>query len=254
MKPAFRARGIELYQADALALLCELKPARFDALITDPPYSSGGQYRGDRTRKTTDKYQQTGQLKNWTEFTGDTRDQLAHGYWSALWLSAALRACRPAAAACVFTDWRQLGVTANALQSGGWIHRGLVVWDKNTSRPALGRFRNQCEYVVWGTNGARGFAEHAGIGVLPGVVRSSGRDREKSHLCGKPVDVMQQLVAIAPRGSWILDPFMGSASTAIACVRSGRRFVGCELDAAHFANAVERIERELRLRKGARAA
>ena len=41
----------------------------------------------------------------------------------------------------------------------------------------------------------------------------------------------------------VLDPFMGSASTGVAAIRHGRRFIGIEIDRAHFDTACERIER-----------
>jgi len=43
----------------------------------------------------------------------------------------------------------------------------------------------------------------------------------------------------------VLDPFMGSGTTGIACVRGARRFIGIERDATHFATAVDRIRREV---------
>ena len=46
-------------------------------------------------------------------------------------------------------------------------------------------------------------------------------------------------------GATVLDPYMGSGSTGIACVRTGRRFVGIEKDPTHYATALERIKSEL---------
>jgi site-specific DNA-methyltransferase (adenine-specific) len=51
-------------------------------------------------------------------------------------------------------------------------------------------------------------------------------------------------------GGAVLDPFMGSGTTGVACVRLGRRFIGVEIDPAYFAIAVKRVERELELRDG----
>ena len=48
----------------------------------------------------------------------------------------------------------------------------------------------------------------------------------------------------------VLDPFMGSGTTGVACVRTGRRFIGVELDVGYFAIAVRRIEEALRQRDG----
>jgi len=143
-----------LQQGDALAVLRSMPNASVDAVITDPPYSSGGFTRGDRTASTTTKYTMTGTQIERPEFAGDNRDQRSFGYWCALWLSECLRIARPGAPICVFTDWRQLPTTTDAVQSGGWLWRGIVVWDKTEAcRPAMGRFAAQCEYVVWGTAG-----------------------------------------------------------------------------------------------------
>jgi len=51
--------------------------------------------------------------------------------------------------------------------------------------------------------------------------------------------------AKVPECGTVLDPFMGSGTTGIACVRTGRRFVGIERDPAHYRTALERIQREL---------
>jgi DNA modification methylase len=48
-----------------------------------------------------------------------------------------------------------------------------------------------------------------------------------------------------PQGATVLDPYMGSGSTAIACIRTGRKFIGIERDPVHFATAEQRIRREL---------
>lgn len=68
-----------LYQADALAVLKALPDASVDALVTDPPYSSGGMVRGDRTADPSTKYVPTKEVVNFhATFTGDNRDQRAY--------------------------------------------------------------------------------------------------------------------------------------------------------------------------------
>lgn len=73
--------------------------------------------------------------------------------WAAEWLYLARRAAKPGAPVCMFIDWRQLPCASDALQWAGWIWRGIAVWDKGNSRPQKGRFRQQAEYIVWGSNG-----------------------------------------------------------------------------------------------------
>jgi DNA modification methylase len=63
----------------------------------------------------------------------------------------------------------------------------------------------------------------------------------KEHKNEKPVGLMRRLVAWTGAQS-VADPFMGSGTTGVACVRLGRRFTGIEQDASHFETAVRRIE------------
>lgn len=51
--------------------------------------------------------------------------------------------------------------------------------------------------------------------------------------------------ADVPAGATVLDPYMGSGTTGIACIRTGRKFIGVEKDKRHFETACERIRCEL---------
>jgi DNA modification methylase len=66
------------------------------------------------------------------------------------------------------------------------------------------------------------------------------------HPCQKPLPLMGWLVhELTKEGQTICDPFMGSGSTGIACIRANRRFVGIEQDPTHYATALKRITDEL---------
>jgi site-specific DNA-methyltransferase (adenine-specific) len=218
-----------MVQGEMLSALRALPSASVDALVCDPPYSSGGTFRGDRMTDTTHKYVRNGSATRRPDFAGDNRDQRSFAYWCALWLSECLRIARPGAMACLFTDWRQLPSTTDALQAGGWVWRGIVPWDKTEAvRPQLGRPRAQCEYVVWGSAGPMNGRE--ALGVLPGIIRERVHLDDKHHIAGKPVEVMQQLARYCVPGGVILDPFAGSASTGVGALREGRRFIGVEIE------------------------
>jgi site-specific DNA-methyltransferase (adenine-specific) len=71
--------------------------------------------------------------------------------------------------------------------------------------------------------------------------------RANHHPTVKPVDLMRYLVTLVCReGGTVLDPFMGSGTTGIACIRTGRKFIGIERDARYFEIAKQRLEAELR--------
>ena len=60
-----------------------------------------------------------------------------------------------------------------------------------------------------------------------------------------PVEVMKRIVGILPDNIIVVDPFMGSGTTGVACKQLGIDFIGCELDKEYFGIAKERIENEI---------
>jgi site-specific DNA-methyltransferase (adenine-specific) len=229
-----------LHRGDCLNVLAASPDASVDAILTDPPYSSGGMVRGDRIQDVHTKYvnsdSDSGQAL--AAFSGDNRDQFGYWFWMSLWLSASMRILKPGAIIGLFTDWRQLPVTTAGLQAGGFVWRGIVPWFKPGARPTQGRFSNTCEYLVWGTNGPRTLEGSA----FPGFFDfKTPRGDDRVHITQKPTELMEALVNIVPSGGVVLDPFMGSGTTGVACANLGRRFIGCELDPSHHASACERI-------------
>lgn len=245
IEPHFKRPDLEFYKGDAIALLPQMPSGSIVALICDPPYSSGGAFRGDRMQDTTTKYVQTGTQMFRPDFTGDNRDQWSYLYWCALWLSECLRLAEPGAPACLFTDWRQLPVTVAALQAGGWIWRGIVPWNKGDgSRPQMGRFKSgQCEFVVWGSAGPMPPRED--VGVLPGWFECPSLASEKYSIAGKPLEVMREIVRICRPGGTVLDPFAGGGTTLVASVLEGRKAIGFELANDQLPITIDRIKADL---------
>lgn len=232
---------MRIYHGNALEVLATLPKLDVQAVVTDPPYSSGGQFRGDRMRSTVEKYVNSSTQPYRPDFAGDTRDQRAFFAWATLWLAFAYGHAASGAHALVFSDWRQLPTTSDALQAGGWIWRGIGTWWKPGIRMQRGGFSQSAEYIVWGTAGAWNREhDHAPQNVIrhPAL-------RDKVHIAEKPLPVMDALVRFAPPGGLVLDPFAGSGSTLVAAKRSGRLAIGIEIDEQHCEAAADRIRQEL---------
>jgi site-specific DNA-methyltransferase (adenine-specific) len=121
------------------------------------------------------------------------------------------------------------------------VWRGIITWDKTEgARPTKGGFRNQAEYIVWGTKGKLETYEDSPY--LPGVFRQVVLQADKHHLTGKPTNLMRELVRVVPAGGVVLDPFMGSGTTGVACVQMGLSFIGVEQNAVYQQIARWRIE------------
>jgi len=229
-----------IHVGEALGILRTLPDESVDAIITDPPYSSGGAFRSDRMGTPNQKYTQS-RVKNLRpEFSGDNRDQRAFAYWCSLWLSECLRIAKPSAPIVCFTDWRQLPTATDAIQVGGWVWRGIAVWDKPIARPALGRFVNSAEYMVWGSNGP--MPRRPEIGNLPGTYRVSQKQSDKFHVTGKPTELMRYVSRICREDGVVLDPFMGSGSTGVGALLEGRRFIGIDRSSVYADIARQRLQ------------
>ncbi len=231
--------SVELRHGDALVLLRELEDESVDLLLTDPPYSSGGMFRGDRAGQTTSaKYVQTGTLAERHDFDGDSRDQRGFLAWASLWLAECWRISRVGGSCLVFTDWRQLPTMTDAVQAGGWIWRGIVAWDKTSIvRPRAG-FSARAEYIVWGTRGA--FTRKV---YLPGVISAATpRGDERRHMTEKPIGLLEQLVEVCPTDGLVLDPFVGSGSTLDAARNRGRRGLGFEINDTYLELSALRLD------------
>ena len=230
---------------DCLEMMEHIPDGGVDMVLTDPPYSSGGLYAGERQANTRTKYcdRKYNGAYRFRDFSGDNMDQRSFTEFMRMVLSKARQKCRPGAIAAVFVDWRNLPALTDALQAAGWIWRGIVVWDKGTSRNQPGRFRNDCEYIAWGSNGRLPVDWTPGFKALPGCYHIPGvNTKQKHHQTEKPVELLEKLLAICPAGGMILDPFMGSGSTGAACANTGRSFTGIELDPGYFETAQRRVE------------
>jgi site-specific DNA-methyltransferase (adenine-specific) len=232
-----------LHTGDALTILPTLTDP-VDAVICDPPYNSGGRTMTERTARTArEKYLTNGGRHHGFDlgdFTGENRDQRSYTTWLSLILAHCHRLTRPGGAALVFTDWRQLPATTDALQAAGYTLRGIAVWHKPIARPQPGRLRQDCEFIVWGSNGA--MVPGNDPVYLPGhFTGSQPRGTDRCHITQKPLEVIQQLVRIVPPGGTVLDPFTGSGTTGAAALLESRRFIGIEQSARYADVARERL-------------
>jgi DNA modification methylase len=199
---------VTLYNADCLDILPTL--GQVDAVVTDPPYgisvdtgwlSALNVKRGKPANKSDDL------LVN------------DDGSLDVRWLYG-------------FKRWLVFGYPyIQAPLATGWL-----IWDKwpGVNGGGLG---NPVEMAA--TNSWKGFKM---LRVLwAGYYRDAGEVRYE-HPTQKPLRLIREIIeTITQPGDLVLDPFMGSGTTGVACVRTGRRFIGIEIDPGYFAIAQRRI-------------
>ncbi len=231
---------VELIHGDCLKVLDGLEDNRFSGVVTDPPYSSGGATSSTKSQATSKKYTSTKSSCPYPDFFGDAMDQRSWTLFMREVFLACYRVCKPGAVLVAFIDWRQLPALTDALQWAGWIWRGTAVWDKMSSRPQKGRYRQQAEFIVWGSKGS--LPTDRPVPVLPGVYRYANTPAgERVHQTQKPVALMRDLIHIVEPGGSILDPFAGSGSTLEAAALEGYDAVGIEVLEECYLAAKERL-------------
>lgn len=235
MTPYYDEGGITIYHGDCFDVLHNLSGV--GAVVTDPPYSSGGAFRGDRVMQTTAKYVNSDTATYRAAFAGDNRDQRSFCAWSTMWLNAARRASVTGAVLCSFIDWRQLPVLTDAVQAGGWTWRNVATWWKPGIRMVRGSFSGSAEYVVYATHGP---TDNDHDGAVQNVFRCAPVS-DKEHIAEKPADVMRWVLSVTRPDALVLDPFMGSGSTLRAAKDVGRKAIGIEVDERYCEIAAKRL-------------
>ena len=212
---------IDLQLGDCLELMKSLETGRVDAVITDPPY--GMRYSSSMNGRFGD-----------CSVAGDEdtsiRDMVIE--WA---VNRGIRCL-------VFGNWR-IARPKNT--------KAVLIWDKG-DHVGMGDLSvpwkpNTEEIYVIGN----GFSGHRGSSVLRVNALSPNflnQGELRLHPTQKPVTLFERLIAKCP-GDTVLDPFMGSGTTGVACVKLGRSFIGMEIDEDYFKIAKRRIEEaQLQLR------
>jgi site-specific DNA-methyltransferase (adenine-specific) len=215
-----------LYLGDCREILPTL--GKVDAVVTDPPFGVGFKYA-----------------------THDDRPEAyAEGYGAWLWARIAMAEalCSPGAPIFVWQSGPNLRLFNE------WFPREwrLYIAAKNfvQMRPTAMQFAFD-PVVVWWTEGAKpwtaGTASRDFHVANTAPVVATPENIEKGHPCPRPLDQIIHVVGqwVRPAGV-VLDPFMGSGTTGKAAARTGRSFIGIEIDPGYFDIACRRIEEAYR--------
>lgn len=142
-------------------------------------------------------------------------------------------------------DWAESMKLPTIAFSSPWLPwpgrwRNLIAWDKGGAVGGGGDIstclKRTWELVQVTRNGTMDGPRAESIWRYPITPADTAE-----HICAKPVALMERLVRVFTTGI-VLDPFMGSGSTGVACTNLGRDFIGCEIEPHYFDIACRRIE------------
>jgi len=212
---------IELIQGDCLEVMRGMEAGSVDVVVTDPPY--GIDYQSARR---IDKTQWKPKIRN------DKKPFLG-------WAHEVGRITKRAI--YIFYRWDVQEEFLKEIKKAGFSPKSQIIWDKvvHGMGDLKGEYAPQHENVLFGTKNGFEFT-----GKRPRtIIRQKRVMPEKLlHPNEKPVPLICKLIEDSTnKGDTVLDFTMGSGTTGVACIQTGRNFIGIELDPGYFAIAQKRI-------------
>lgn len=238
MRPYYQDEAVRLYNGDCLDVMPFFEASSFDAIVTDPPYSSGGRTQA-ASRNVISKADGR-EADEW--FMGDNMGVDTYVRWMRQVAREGLRMVIPGGHAYVFTDWRQFTNLVTAWESVGWSLRSVIVWDKAKSG-AMGSFwRNNHEWACVFTKGQPNPPAHRSCFNT----WTGNKPHGHKHPTEKPLGLMQYIIeAIPKQKNQIIDPFTGSGTTLHAAKMLGWKSVGIERDQKYCEAVVRKVSQEV---------
>lgn len=225
----------KLYKGDCLEIMNKLieEEIIFDAIITDPPYN----------------------ISRDNNFKTMGRAGIDFGEWDKdfdliSWIDYCGPLLKKGGNIVIFNDWKNMSYIVEALEKNGFEIKDLIRWKKTNPMPRNRdrRFITDYEVAVWAVKprGKWTFNRLSDTYERPEIIcgiTSKGEKLNGGHPTQKPVEVMKWLIdRLTDEDDLVLDPFMGSGTTGVACMNANRSFVGIEIDENYFNIAVNRIK------------
>lgn len=222
--------------ADCLNELAKLNGV--DLIIADPPYviSRKSNFHTMKDRKNS----RTGTMLGAWDYEFDNSP----------WITLAAKSLRAGASLLVFNAWTKSTIIEKSCAENGLVYKDTLVWLKTNSMPRNRdrRYVPNIEMIQWYVklgakwtfNRQKSTYESC---VLP-FASESGGGFKRYHPTQKPLKLIEYLVKIhSNEGDLVVDPFLGSGTTALVCKRTNRKFMGFEIDDNYFKICEERLQK-----------
>ena len=250
MKTDFKNKIIN---GDSLEELKKIPRETFDLIFADPPYNlqlKSELTRPDRSKVSAvnDKWDQFENFKKYDDFTYE-------------WLSECKRILKKDGAIWVIGSYHNIFRVGAAIQNLGFWILNDVIWNKNNPMPNFRgtRFTNAHETLIWASKSEKSkytfnyqslkclnddlqMRSNWDLPICNGSERLK-KDGKKIHSTQKPEALLHRiLLATSNKNDLILDPFLGSGTTATVAKKLGRNYFGIEKEQNYFKAAEQRIK------------
>jgi len=257
----FEKNGIRLVFDDFLENTALLNTSKLDACITDPPYNISG-YDGKKS---------IGWLKSNSYWTKEKNFDVINEKWDKFsdkeyevftlnWLKKVTSLVKDNGNILIFGTYHNIFTIGKALQDLNKKIASLIVWYKRNAFPNITQ-RGLCEsaeFIIWAVNNNKKVAHNWHFDYTTLKSLNEGKQMRNvwdlpyifdkvetkfgKHPAQKPSSVMQRLIlGFTKENDTVLDPFLGSGTTAVECLKHNRKFLGTEINKEYFNVAKKRI-------------
>ncbi len=243
----------QIYNEDALEGMCLLPDESIDLIVADPPYNLGKDYGNDSDKQEYEDFMR----------------------WNEKWLSLAISKLKPNGSLYIFCTWRYSPEIFVLLKSK-MIMLNEIIWDRrvpsmggstrrySSVHDTIGFFAKSKEHYFdldsiripydEETKKARSRSIFVGkkwleMGYNPKDLWSVSRlhrihaERE-DHPTQKPLEIIERMIrASCPENGFVLDPFAGTGTTAVACLRNNRKYITYEINPDYYELILNRIDK-----------
>ena len=240
---------------DCVEIMRGIPTGSVDAVFADPPYNL---QLGQKTLyRPEDQTAARAVRDNWDAFESPAE----YNKFSHAWLAECKRILRPTGAMWTIGSYHNIFQVGAIMQELGFWILNDVVWVKTNPMPNFRgtRFTNAHETLIWATptktgkytfnyetmkklNGGKQMRSDWEMNICLGEERLKDENGKSLHNTQKPIDLLRRVILASTKpNDIILDPFVGSGTTAAAAKELGRRFIGIDREQSYVLAARERV-------------
>ena len=220
----------KLYNDDCIKVMDMIEPSSIDCIITDPPY---GMSFKSNSRQDQELF---------PVIKGDDYDNTF--YLLNSFINRAYRVLKDNSCMYCFCRFDIYPLLYDTIIKEGFNIKNLLIWVKNGG--ALGdlesSYINNYELVILAHKG-RKILWDGGIGRSFAVITDKSLSQDILHPTQKPLNILTQFIRDSTnKNDIVLDPFMGSGSTIVSCVKTDRRYIGIDIDERYYNITKDRLK------------
>lgn len=248
-----------MYLGDCIQILRRLRQNSVDMVFADPPYNLSGKdlrLKGSKTGG------------NWTKVNESWDVYSVNDYqeFCSRWVAACYAALKPGGAIYICCSQHNIEAVLQSLRINNFKVNNIIVWEKSNPMPNTTKrlLTHSVEFVIWAVKGkgwtfnarelrdinpdrqkdgsARMMRDVWTLPVVQGQERLRGIDGRALHPTQKPVELVRRtVIASTNKGDLVVDPFMGSGTTAVVAKMESRKWIGIERESRYLRAAKARV-------------